>query len=304
MSIPSPYAELLARIPVESRSIEVLGSTTHYWVYGPVDAPVTIVIAHGYRGEHHGLEPVIAQLPNVRWIGPDMPGFGESTPMTEAPHSIPGYARWLVEFIEGVGATGTGVVLGHSFGSIISSQAIASGLRSRGLVLVNPIAISGLDGPNRVATAVTVGFYRLAGRLPRRIGDYLLRHWLVTQFVSVSLAKTRDKDLRRWIHREHHRYFSGFSTRDVVVEAFEASISAHVGEFAAQIPVPTLLVAAELDDITPIQAVRDLKGAFPDARLTELAGVGHLIHYEVPVLAAEAIGEFVGGLPRDGNPAA
>ncbi|MCU1441473.1 MAG: alpha/beta hydrolase [Rhodoglobus sp.] len=304
MSIPSPYAELLARIPVESRSIEVLGSTTKYWVYGPVDAAVTIVIAHGYRGEHHGLEPVIAQLPNVRWIGPDMPGFGESTPMTEAPHSIPGYARWLTEFIEGVGATGSAVLLGHSFGSIISSQAIASGLRPRGLVLVNPIAISGLDGPNRVATAVTVGFYRLAGRLPRRIGDYLLRHWLVTQFVSVSLAKTKDKDLRRWIHSEHHTYFSGFSNRDVVVEAFEASISAHVGEFAAQIPVPTLLVAAELDDITPIQAVRDLKDAFPDARLTELAGVGHLIHYEVPVLAAEAIGEFVGALPRDGNASA
>ncbi len=303
MSIPSPYAEKLARIPVEEETIEVLGSSTKYWVYGPADAPVTIVVAHGYRGDHHGLEPVIAQLPGVRWIGPDMPGFGLSTPMTQAPHSIPGYARWLTEFVGAVADPGRTVILGHSFGSIISSQAIASGLRPRALVLVNPIAISGLDGPNRVATAVTVAFYRLAGRLPRRIGTYLLRHWLVTQFVSVSLAKTKDKALRRWIHSEHHTYFNGFANRDVVVEAFEASISAHVGEFAALIPVPTLLVAAELDDITPIQAVRDLQHAFPDARLTELSGVGHLIHYEVPALAAQAIGDFVDSLPEGTPPA-
>src|ERR1700712_5570485 len=104
MATPSPYAEALARIPVEAKKIDLLGGTTHYWIYGPPDAKTTIVIAHGYRGEHHGLEPVIAQLPDIRWIGPDMPGFGDSTPMTEAPHSIPGYARWLTEFVEGIGA--------------------------------------------------------------------------------------------------------------------------------------------------------------------------------------------------------
>ena len=77
MAIYSPYAALLDRIPVERHEITVLGSTTRYWVYGPADAATTIVIAHGYRGEHHGFEPVIAQLPTIRWIGADMPGFGE-----------------------------------------------------------------------------------------------------------------------------------------------------------------------------------------------------------------------------------
>ncbi len=296
MVTPTPYAEAIARIPVEAKTIDLLGGTTHYWVYGPADARTTIVVAHGYRGEHHGLEPVIAELPDIRWIGPDMPGFGESTPLTEVPHSIPGYARWLTAFIDALGLTGTAVMLGHSFGTIISSQAIADGAKPPALILVNPIAISGLDGPNRAATAVTVWFYRFARKLPRPIGTWMLKHWLVTHFINVNLVKTRDKDLRKWIYAEHHSYFNRFDNRDVVVEAFEASISTHVGEFADRMTVPTLLVAAELDEITPITAVRHLAEAMPDAMLTELKNVGHLIHYEVPQLAAAAIRSFLAAL--------
>lgn len=294
--VTSPFSEKLAKIPVEAHQVTLLGGTTHYWVYGQATAKRTIVIAHGYRGEHHGLEPVIAQLPEVRWIGADMPGFGLSTPLTEVPHDITGYARWLSAFVEALGLTGSAIVLGHSFGSIIASRAIADGARPAALILINPIAISGLDGPNKAATKVTVAFYRFARRIPRPIGNWLLRHWIVTQFVSSTLAKTRDKQRRRWIHHEHHTYFSTFSSRDVVVEAFEASISTHVGDFAPAIPTPTLLVAAELDDITPIQAVRDLAAAMPNASLTELKDVGHLIHYEVPELAAAAIRRFLATL--------
>ncbi len=293
MVTPSPYADMLARVPVEARQIDLLGGTTHYWVYGQADAKRTIVIAHGYRGEHHGLEPVIAQLPDVRWIGADMPGFGLSSPLTQAPHSILGYSRWLTEFIDALGLSGSAILLGHSFGSIISAQAIADGARPPALILINPIAISGLDGPNKGATKVTVAFYRFARKLPVPMGNWLLRHWIVTQFVSSTLAKTKDRQLRRWIHNEHHTYFSTFASRDVVVEAFEASISTHVGEFASQIPMPTLLIAAELDDITPIQAVRDLAEEMPNATLTELTDVGHLIHYEVPARAADAIRSFL-----------
>lgn len=289
----SPYAALLDQIPVEKREISVLGSTTRYWTYGPADAETTIVIAHGYRGEHHGLEPVIAQLPGIRWIGPDMPGFGESTPLTEVPHSIEGYSQWLTSFIEQLGLSGTAVTLGHSFGTIISSHAIANGLSTPALILVNPISTSAHNGPSRVATLLTMGFYRLAGKLPNRVGHFLLSRWLIVQFMSSTLAKTKDKNLRRWIHAEHHNYFNRFASRDFVVEAFEASVANDVSNFATRITVPTLLVAAELDDITPVHAHHELVKQMPDASLTLLMGVGHLIHYEVPELAAEAIRAFL-----------
>jgi pimeloyl-ACP methyl ester carboxylesterase len=295
MTIESPYAATLERIPVERHEVTVLGSTTRYWVYGDEDAKRTIVISHGYRGEHHGLEPVVAQLPGIRFISPDLPGFGESTPLTEAKHSIEGYATWLGAFVDALGLRGSAIVLGHSFGTIVSAAAVAEGLQTPALILVNPIAISGLKGPRPFATWITVLYYRAAARLPRRLGHALLTSWLVVQFMSVSLVKTKDKALRRWIHHEHHTFFNRFSDRDTVVEAFEASISTDVSEFAGRIPVPTLLVAAELDDITPVAAQYDLQRMFPNAELRVLGGVGHLIHYESPREAAAAIRDFLEG---------
>ena len=67
-------SSLLDAIPVERREVEVVGGTTAYWVYGPEDAETTVVAVHGFRGEHHGLEPVVAHLPDVRVISPDLPG--------------------------------------------------------------------------------------------------------------------------------------------------------------------------------------------------------------------------------------
>ena len=289
----SPYAHALEQIPVSRFEISVLGSLTRYWVYGPANAATTIVIAHGYRGEHHGFEPVIAQLPGIRWIGPDMPGFGESTPLTEVPHSIAGYAKWLTAFIDAIGETGKAITLGHSFGSIISADAVSHGLDTPALILVNPISTSGLNGSNAVGTVLTVWFYRVAGLLPDALGSYLLRRWIIVQFMSSTLAKTKNRSLRRWIHDQHHTYFNRFANRDVVVEAFEASVSRDVSNFAATLTLPTLLVAAELDEITPVAAHHELIAVLPDATLTILRGVGHLIHYEAPELAAEAITAFL-----------
>jgi len=298
MSIESPFASLLAAIPVEKNEVTVLGSTTRYWTYGAEDSPVTVVIAHGYRGEHHGIEPIIAQLPGIRFISPDLPGFGESTPLSEAAHSVEGYAAWLAAFVSQLGLTGRAVILGHSFGTIVTARAVADGLAAPALILVNPIAVSGLEGPRKFATKVTVAYYDLAAKLPERIGHRLLNSWLVVQFMSSSMTKTRDRALRRWIHREHHTFFSRYANRDVVVEGFRASISTDVSVFAARIPMPTLLVAASNDDITPIAAQYELVAKMPNATLRVLDGVGHLIHYEVPALAAAAIRSFLDTLPR------
>lgn len=298
MNVYSPYSAMLEKIPVSDAEVGVLGSTTRYWTYGDPDAEVTIVVAHGYRGEHHGLEPVIAQLPSVRFIGPDLPGFGESTPLTDVPHSIDGYAQWLIAFIEALGLTGKALVLGHSFGSIVSSAAMAKGLEAPGLILVNPIAISGLRGPRPISTAITVGFYRTAGILPDRLANAFLSSPIIVQLMSSALVKTKDKGLRRWIHNEHHTYFSRFATRDSVIEGFEASIANNVAEFADKITAPTLLVVAELDDITPLPANRALAASIPGSTIVVLPQVGHLIHYESPVPAAHAIETFIGTLHR------
>lgn len=287
----SPYAAQLERIPVREHRTTVLGSTTAWWEYGEPGAPV-IVLVHGFRGDHHGLEPIVANLPGFRIVSPDLPGFGESAPL-DGPHDIAGYAAWLDAFVASLELGGAYTLLGHSFGSIVASAAVAGGLRPERLVLVNPIGAPALEGPRGIMTRLAVAYYRAAAALPERAGFAVLKSRAIVRVMSVTMAKTRSRELRRFIHDQHDRYFSAFSDRDSLLEAFRASVSHDVREFAPRIDVPVLLVAAERDDITPLSAQHALVGRFPDARLEVIPEVGHLIHYEAPGDAARRILGFV-----------
>jgi pimeloyl-ACP methyl ester carboxylesterase len=316
MIISSPFESQLGRIPVRESSLVVLGSTTRWWDYGDVAASTTIVMVHGFRGDHHGLEPVVAQFGisgrfgaaggtgGIRMISPDLPGFGQSDPLHGIRHDIEGYGRWLREFVAGLALSGRVVILGHSFGSIVVAAALAEPTRADGsapgpalhtddVILVNPIAAPALRGPRGILTRLAVFYYWLAAVLPERLGFALLRNRVIVRVMSVTMAKTTDKGLRRWIHNQHDRYFSAFSDRRVVLEAFRASVGNDVSEFAARIPERVLLVAAEKDDITPVAAQEKLVTLFPDATLHVIPAVGHLIHYEVPEQAAEHIVRFL-----------
>src|SRR5690606_36206148 len=277
--------------PVARREVDALGGTTAYWVYGPEDADTTVLAVHGFRGEHHGLEPVVAHLPGIRVVMPDLPGFGETAPVPGRTHDLGLYAEWLRAF--SAAAAPGAVVLGHSFGSIVAAAAVAGGLATPRLILVNPIVAPALEGPKGVMTRLAILYYALGARLPRALGTALLRNPLIVRVMSMAMAKTKDPSLRRFVHDQHDTYFSRFADRDVLKDAFVASVSHDVREYAASIDVPVLLVAAQRDDITPIEAERRLVRLFPDAQLVEIAHVGHLIHYETPAEAAGAIERFL-----------
>ncbi|MFG6401316.1 alpha/beta fold hydrolase [Microbacterium sp. P04] len=289
--MPNPYAALFDRVPVIRREIELLGSTTVYWEYGAADAPSTLIAVHGFRGEHHGLEPVVAHLDGVRVLSPDLPGFGETPPIPGRRHDLDLFVEWLTAF---AAATAPGAtVLGHSFGSIVAAAAVAGGLDTPSLVLVNPIGAPALEGPRGILTRLAVLYYAAGARLPQALGDALLRNRIIVRGMSVAMAKTRDPELRRFVHEQHDAYFSRFADREVLHDAFVTSVSNDVRAFAPRIAQPTLLVAAQKDDITPIEAERTLATLFPRAELVEIADVGHLIHYETPAVAAAAITRFL-----------
>jgi pimeloyl-ACP methyl ester carboxylesterase len=293
MPVESPYADQLDRIPVQERSLIVDGAETRFWDYGDEAASTTIVMVHGFRGDHHGLEPVVAQLSGFRIIAPDLPGFGSSAPFPDGTHSVEGYAAWLGRFLEELHLSGRVVLLGHSFGSIVSSAAVAGGLRPDDLVLINPIAAPALQGPRGVLTRLAVFYYWASAKLPKRLGFAFLRNKGVVRIMSVAMSKTKDPVLRRWIHAQHDQYFSAFADREVVLESFTASVSHDVSEYADRIPSRTLLIAAERDDITPVAAQFALAKRFADAQLHVIPAVGHLIHYEEPHNAAERLTAFL-----------
>ena len=305
MIVSSPYDRVLQSLPVRELTASVPGiegrcSDTRYWDYGDPGASTTLVLVHGFRGDHHGLQLVVAELlgddpvtSDLRIVAPDLPGFGQSAPFRDGGHSLSAYAGWLQEFLRVLAPTGRVAVLGHSFGSIVVAAALAGGMAADEVILVNPIAAPALSGPRGVLTRLAVFYYWAAATLPERWGYALLQNRGIVRIMSVSMSKTRDRHLRRWIHNQHDLYFSAFADRRVVMAAFTASVSHDVSEFAARIRNPTLLIAADRDDITPLAAQYRLTTLFPNATLRVIEDVGHLIHYEKPRPAASFIREFL-----------
>lgn len=294
--LPAPHREALARVPVVARSAPIAGVDTHWWEYGPEDAHGTILAVHGYRGDHHGIEPVIAQLPEFRIVNADLPGYGESGQFAGR-HTLDAYVAWLIEFSARFEAPLT--ILGHSFGSIVTAAALDKGLAPDRVVLMNPIAGNALRGSKAVGTLLAASWYRLAEVMPERSGRRALEARFMVDGMSALTTKTRDRELRRWIKEEHRRYFNGFATKSSVIEGFDASVSDHVAAHAAAFTMPTLLIAARQDQIASIKAVRRLRDEIPGSELLELDGVGHLIHYERALEASTAIRSFIEAHPID-----
>jgi len=296
----SPAPEYLsAGLPsrTSASTVSLDGGSVAFWTYEPLEETPdtrTILVVHGFRGDHHGLLRVADQLPDMRIIMPDLPGFGSSEAFPRDPHSVERYGQFITDFMASQGLGPDTVLLGHSFGSIVAAHFVANNPDAvNPLILINPIAAPALEGPKGVMTRLAVLYYRLAARLPRKPGLALLRNPLIVRVMSETMAKTRDRDLRAFIHGQHHAYFSSFADRDSLLESFTASVSNHVAEVAEHLELPVLLIAGEKDEIATLPNQHRLLALLPDGQLKVIPGVGHLIHYETPEPAARYIRSFL-----------
>lgn len=272
------------------KTIKILGSSVKYWIFNE-NKPKTIVMVHGFRGTHHGLQLIINRLPEYKIIIPDLPGFGESTPMNSE-HNVDTYCDFLKLFIAEV-APKKPYLLGHSFGSIIVSHFAAKNPTAiKKLILINAIAEPALKGPQKIATKVAIFYYWLGEKLPLKAGEKMLRSRLVVFGASKLMTTTKDKVLQEFIHKSHLKYFSTFQDRNTLRETFEASTKNTASDFADTIKVPTLLIAGELDKIAPLKGQHKLVGLIPDSQLVVFKA-GHLIHHEAPTEAASSIRNFL-----------
>lgn len=288
------YTRLVTEAPPDIL-VPTLGVHTPAWQYGHPDA-APLILVHGFRGDHHGLDEIArgiaARVPGVRTIVPDLPGFGDAPAIPGRAHTLELYGEWLRAFAESV-APGGHAILGHSFGSLVVSASLAGGLTSNRVILINPISAPALEGPQAALTQLAIAYYRAADALPERPARALLGHPLIVRVMSEVMAKTGDRELRSWIHGQHDRYFSRFADTSTLLEAFRASVSHTVTEYAASFDRPTLLIAGDRDDITPLSEQLALRNRIPGARLAVVPGVGHLVHYEAVEHAVAEIDAFL-----------
>lgn len=247
---------------------------------------------HGFRGTHHGLLLIANYLKGNRLVVPDLPGFGKGELMDE--YNLDNYVLWLHRYIKALQLPEPPILLGHSFGSIIcAAYAERYPKTIQKLVLVNPIGSPALEGPNKVMTKLAVAYYKIGAKLPAKSANRWLSAQPIVKVMSLTMAKTRDKKLRAFIHQQHRQHFSRFHSAQSVLEGFKTSISHTVRDYAPNIKTPTLLIAGSLDDITPLSDQYGLVKVFPNATLKVINDVGHLTHYETPDVVARHVQAFI-----------
>lgn len=251
-----------------------------------------LIMIHGFRGTHHGLALIAEALGDVQTIIPDLPGFGEGDMLHD--YDLDSYVEWLHGFVHSQKLSKKPDLLGHSFGSIVcAAYAAKYPATIRRLILVNPIGAPALEGPRGILSKLAVVYYWIGKHLPARLGRAWLSSWASVMLMSVVMAKTKSKTLRRYIHRQHLTHFSSFDSPKSVYDGFVTSVSHSVRDTAKDISLPTLLIAGDKDDITPLEKQHELVGLFPDAEFVVLKDVGHLTHYEKPKEVARAVQAFI-----------
>jgi pimeloyl-ACP methyl ester carboxylesterase len=288
----------IARDASQRRTVIVNGTETVYWFYPKRNLKSktkrSIVFIHGYRGNHHGLEAIAGAIEDFDIYIPDLPGFGQSAAF-RVDHSVEHYASWLNGFIQSLNFGSTKPhLLGHSFGSIVVSGYAAKYNGIATLILENPVASPALKGPKAAMTAVAKAFFWLAGIFPENLGDAILKSWPMVRGMSIIMTKSRIKELRAWVHRQHDENFNDFANRRVALEGYTASISNCVSDFVQNFKMPVLMMIGDKDDITSVTQQQKLFTKIPsgDKHIEIFEGVGHLTHYEIPTQIGKAISDW------------
>ena len=242
-----------------------------------------LLAVHGFRGDHHGLELIIDGLTDFDVWVPDLPGFGASPAMPDADHTVEHYAHIMNQVAQHMDCP---VLLGHSFGSVIAAAAVAAQTANfPHLMLLNPIAKPALDAVSpidRAATLVTDGFYRVCATLPTTLGRGLLSNKLIVWATGAFMTKTDDPRVLAYTHDQHQTYFSGFDSPATLLEAYRASITFTVADFADRLTLPVTMIGGARDELSSPEDIAALADMITsdDVETYVLRNTGHLMHYE------------------------
>lgn len=266
---------------------------TSYWTYNDLVELPTIVMIHGFRGTHHGLDLVARHMSGCRVIVPDIPGYGATEPL-ECEHSVENYVDWLGQFIKDLQLTKPPVLLGHSFGSVIAASFVANNPKSvTKLILVNPIGAPALHGPRATLSKISSAYFWFGGMLPEPAATKWFSSNTFSKASVSTLVKTKSKEIKEYVNGQHKKNLSPHTSKRVICESYKASTKNTVRDWATDILVPTLLIAGDLDDVTSLDKQYELANLFPNAKLEVIKNVGHLTQYETPVEVVNAISKFL-----------
>ncbi|MDR0397926.1 MAG: alpha/beta hydrolase [Candidatus Nomurabacteria bacterium] len=270
-----------------------IGKVNAYYWESDFDAcRPTLIMIHGFRGDHHGMLKIAEKLGRkYNLFIPDLPGFGETQHIAGEKHNLELYIEFLRSFIKSLKLEEKPNLLAHSFGTtIVSAYAAKYGGEANKIVLLSPIAARPLP---LILSPAAKPVFDLLRAMPDKLGRAFTANKLTTDFMSRTLTKTNDRALRRWIVAEHRRFFGGFTSHRAMMEAMQASNKHHVAEFAHAIANQTLIIAGNKDLIGKSKQQAKLVQVLPNSKVEVIKNVGHLTHYETPGEVATHVLKFI-----------
>ncbi len=261
--------------------------------YGPLDASMTIVLAHGALESHvlwHYQVRDLLTESGLRLVAYDARGHGTSGPACGPDGTTPfteyAQCRDLVAVVEQC-TTGPVVAVGHSMGGMAALALWQHGevthIRDRlaGVVLVNSAYTADLRG------------WRAKGkrreRAVERIEDVLQRIPLPMKLVDRVRPGTNDLSLlvARLVYGKDPssthiaasvRMFQGTPSETLAAFVDLARFDAHSA--LPLVDVPTLVIAGTRDVVTPMWLSEEIAARVPDAELVVFEDCGHTAPFE------------------------
>jgi pimeloyl-ACP methyl ester carboxylesterase len=295
------------------------GALIHAVVDGSDDAPVTLVLAHGWTLAQAAWDDVAALLsPRVaagelRVIRYDQRGHGRSTwgryADDVAELSIDQLGADLGDVLDQLVPAGPVVLGGHSMGGMTIMCLAAArpelfGDRVRGVALVSTsagdLAPAGESLAERLQvklapgmTAVAIGGARAIERLRRLVPPSHPRHRKIVREMLYG-ADATDEMVTAGAEIMHASTVRAFA-------AFYPALGEHDkrAELEALASVPVEILVGDSDKLTPQRHSRQMAEALPDADLQVVERTGHMMTQERPRLVADAIERLLAAATAD-----
>jgi pimeloyl-ACP methyl ester carboxylesterase len=247
------------------KQVAIAGVPVSYFDSGGDGAPV--VLLHGWGLSAASWRPVTDRLREGAWrlIVPDLPGFGAS-PMFPHPARLSDYSRLVASLVRQLNLAEVALV-GHSFGGRIAMQLAA-------------------EQPALVRQVVLVDSAGVRRRTVRLRLTALVARALRPLFRPAAMAGLRRR-IYRWLDADD------YVSRPELTATFRSIINEDLTPLLPRIGQPTLMLWGERDLVTPLDDARRMLAALPNARLSVLAGAGHVPFHEQPEAFAAQLKAFL-----------
>ena len=299
------------------------GAELHVEADGSLDAPVTVVLAHGWTLSGRAWRAQAAALAaagGVRVLRYDQRGHGSSTQGdawldgVAGPHagrygpgpSIDQLGRDLAAVLDQLVPEGPVVLAGHSMGGM-TIMALAGqrpelfGGRVAGVLLTNTSG-GGLD-------RLTLGFPEFVAKPVRASVVKTMRRVAARPAKADAVRARQPTGTRLAVAQTRWLLFGRRAPRAAIVECNEIIKACPSATLAGFFPAlmthekrsalkalggaEVEILAAARDRLTPVGHARKLAEAIPGARLTIVPGTGHMLPMERPEVVTERLARLV-----------